>query len=119
MPNDHRESMGTTSPKAGMGEAPRSLVSVAPSLVTRPGAIPVALYFTVGRNQVAPKSTRPPSSDMPAGLESTDAASRVAPTPTPPIEFWTGPKPIIRMPFVACAGVAASRAIAAARYDDL
>ena len=64
---------------------------------------------------MAPKSTRPPSSDMPAGLESTLAASRVAPTPTPPIEFCTGPKPIIRMPLVACAGVAMARASAAAK----
>ena len=54
MPKVHCESMGTIRPKAGMGEAPLSLVKVTPGWFTSPGwgaaaSMPEALYFTVGR----------------------------------------------------------------------
>jgi hypothetical protein len=46
---------------------------------------------------------------MPAGFEIMAPESSVAPTPTPPIEFCTGPNPGMRMPLVARAGEAGKR----------
>ena len=55
---------------------------------------------------------------MPAGLVRSEAASSVAPTPTPPIASCTGLKPIIRMPFVASAA-AGARSDSAARSEAI
>jgi hypothetical protein len=97
----------------GMTEPPRSEVYFTPSLA-KPGAAPVAVYSTVGWNQVRLASKRWPSSVMPAGLVSTAPLSSVAPMPVPPMAFWVGLKPIMRMPLVASAGLASAAMAATA-----
>src|SRR6266542_5745937 len=74
-----------------------------------------ALYFTLGMKPWPATSTRGARSASPAGFETAVAPSSGAATEAPPIEFWTGPKPIMRMPFVARAGDATSAIAIATR----
>jgi hypothetical protein len=78
-----------------------------------PSGVHAASYFTVGANAVPDRSRRGASALMPAGFVTIVAASSGTAADTPPIEFWTGPKPIMRMPLVAAAGAAAASAAVA------
>ncbi len=71
-------------------------------------------YFTSGMNACAARSKRGATALRPAGFVTTVAESSGAAIDAPPIEFWTGPNPIMRMPFVAAAGAAMASAAATA-----